>query len=142
VQQEKRLSACYGQLERANDQLELLSEPCRTAIILATAIGIIGNGGFQYFFEMDFPDNPEYGIFTDAFRRVGLSEIADRFAELVALFPFETPHASRDLREQFLATLPTEFEFAMRELESLIYALDSDALLEQHLKESGSAASL
>jgi hypothetical protein len=67
----KRLAACYKRLERANNRLELLSEPCRTAIIVDTSIGIIVNGGFNYFFEMDFPDNPEYGLLLMGRQRYG-----------------------------------------------------------------------
>lgn len=87
-----RLPRCYRQLDECGGRLDLLSEPCRTAVGVDTALAIIMNGGFQYFFEMDFPDNPENGIFADAFRRVGLEDIADRFAALVALFPFDAPH--------------------------------------------------
>jgi hypothetical protein len=134
----KRLAACYKRLERANNRLELLSEPCRTAIIVDTSIGIIVNGGFNYFFEMDFPDNPEYGLFTDAFRHVGLTEIADRFAELVAAFPFDAPHAALALREQFMGNRPAEFDDAMTQLENLIYSSwgDSATVLERYLEGS------
>jgi hypothetical protein len=129
------LSACYALLEQANNQLDVLGEPCQSAIIVNTAIGLVGNGGFPYFFEMDFPGNPPYERFTEAFRRVGLVDIAERFAQLVSLFPFDAPHASRALRQQFLDKRPREFDAAMTQLEDLIYALeDSDTLLERHIQ--------
>jgi len=54
-----RIDACYAMLERQQDQLQLVDEPCRTVIIVRAAFGVIGNGGFQYFFEANFPGDPE-----------------------------------------------------------------------------------
>ena len=129
--------ACYAVLEQQRGQLSLVSEPCRTVIIVDTAFGIIGNGGFQYFFEANFPDAPEYGMFADAFHRVGLTEIARRFTELVAMFPFEAPHRSADRRLHFLEDCPAEFAEAMDQLENLIFQYtDLHAILADFLQKS------
>ena len=135
-----RVSACHDQLELVNNQLGLLSEPCRTVIIVSTAVGIIGNGGFQYFFEMNFDDEPPYAVFVDVFHRVGLSDIADRLAGLVAFFPFEAPHRSPQLRQQFLDAHHADFDAAVMQLEDLIFALDTEQLLERYLESTAPAA--
>lgn len=137
---EERMAPCYAALEKSGNRIELVDEPCRTAIIVETAMAIVVNGGFPYFFEVNFVNDPEYGIFTDALRRVGLVEIADRFAALVARFPFDTPHTSHERRNAFLEICPDDFETAMTELESLIYATDIDAAIMRFLSNQGLAA--
>jgi len=133
----KALPACYALLERQDNQLELVNEPCRTAIIVDTALGIVGNGGFQYFFEANFPDDPDYGMFADAFRRAGLGEIAQGFSDLVAMFPFAAPHRSVERRLRFLSDCPADFARKMEELENLIYAReDLFSIAEDFLQHS------
>lgn len=127
------LSTCYQALDEANNQLGLLSEPCRTVVVVDTAAGIIGNGGLAYFFELNFPGDPDYGLFVDAFRRAGLGEIADRLAGLVASFPFDAPHTSSKRRTAFLEDRPAEFESQMRQLENLVWSADIDAALARYV---------
>lgn len=133
------ISGCYEVLERANNRLDMLDEPCRTVIIVRTAWGIIENGGFQYFFENNFDGDTEYGVFTQAFRRVGLDEIALRFSKLVNLFPFPNPHESPAKRMDFLDSAPSQFIAVMEELENLIYRGDDiDEILNSFLHDSKS----
>ena len=117
------IHACFDVLDKVK-QIELLDQPCRAAVIVYTAWGIIGNGGFQYFFESNFEGDPPFDIFTQAFRTVGLGEIALRFSELVALFPFNDPHKSSQKRQVFLECQPPAFTAAMTKLEDLIYGHD------------------
>lgn len=117
------ISECFGALDRVK-QVEALDQPCRAVVIVYSAWGIIGNGGFQYFFESNFEGDPEFDVFTQAFRAVGLEEIALRFSELVALFPFEKSHESSKRRQEFLDSQPAEFTVAMTKLEDLIYEHD------------------
>ena len=126
------ISNCYEALGQVS-QLDALDERCRAAIVVDSAVGIIGNGGFRYFFEMNFPNDPDYSLFADAFRRVGLPDIAERFACLIGLFPFAAPHASPELRQRFLSNVPASFDTAMTELENLIWDLDTEALLARFL---------
>ncbi|VXC69142.1 hypothetical protein MASSI9I_90328 [Massilia sp. 9I] len=137
VQDRAALLACYAMLKQPGERLQSVSEPCRTAIIVDTALGIIGNGGFQYFFEANFPDDPDYSLFIEAFDRVGLSEIAQGMATLVTMFPFEAPHQSAERRLRFLETGPAEFEQAAQQLENSIYArTDLDAIVDDFLRRS------
>lgn len=117
------ISACFDLLDKLK-QIELLDQPCRTVVIVYSAWGIIGNGGFQYFFENNFEGDPAFEVFTQAFRDVGLEEIALRFTELVASFPFDDPHKSSQKRQAFLEASPPEFTAAMTSLEDLIYQHD------------------
>ena len=118
------IDACFDLLDKVK-QVELLDQPCRTVVIVYSAWGIIGNGGFQYFFENNFEGDPPFGVFTQAFDAVGLEEIARRFSELVALFPFSDPHKSIRKRQEFLDSQPPDFIAAMTELENLIYQNDN-----------------
>ncbi len=52
-------------------------EQLLTVWAVEQAQGIIDNGGFQYFFENDWPENPSYSVFIDSFRRIGAGEAAD-----------------------------------------------------------------
>lgn len=117
------IHACFDVLDKVK-QIELLDQPCRAVVIVYTAWGIIGNGGFQYFFEMNFEGDPPFEIFTQAFRTVGLGEIAQRFSELVSLFPFNDPHQSIQKRQEFLDSQPPAFTAAMTKLEDIVYGHD------------------
>lgn len=129
------LALCYRKLDAVRKQLARVEEPCRTAIVVDVAWGIIGNGGLPYFFGMNFDDDPDYAVFTDAFRRVGLDEIASRFDRLVAMFPFSKPHTSPQQRIAFMDTEPADFLAAMTELEALIYSRgDIDGVLDAFLQ--------
>ncbi|MDA7504180.1 hypothetical protein N8553_04290, partial [bacterium] len=37
-----------------------ISKPQQTVMLVYHSYGIIGNGGFQYLFEGDFPGDPEF----------------------------------------------------------------------------------
>lgn len=131
------VAACYRALDEAGKQIALLAEPCRTAVMVDSAWGIIGNGGFAYFFEMNFDGEPEYTVFTDAFRRVGLDEIASRFADLVDMFPFSEPHTAPERRIAFMEAEPPDFMAAMAALEQLVYSRDDiDQVLDAFLQAS------
>jgi hypothetical protein len=79
-----------------------LGEPLLTAWAVEQAQGIIDNGGFQYFFENDWPENPEYAVFVDAFRRIGAVEAADCIQDAVSMFPSSAPHLDCDMRREHM----------------------------------------
>lgn len=114
------IDACFEEFDKVK-RVEFLEQPCRTVVIVYSAWGIIGNGGFQYFFENNFEGDPPFDMFTQALRTVGLEEIASRFAGLVALFPFGDAHKCIRKRQEFLDLQPPDFIAAMTELENLIY---------------------
>lgn len=126
----ERLAAIGG------DPLEL-DEPFRTVVLADTALGLIGNGGLEYFFESDFPGRPDYSAFASAFQNLGLAYLADGLRELVALFPFQTPHQERELRLTFLASPSPDFGSAANRLNERMW---QDSSIDERLQAYGAAA--
>lgn len=93
---------CIEQLEEAGDEVFRLSTPIQTVLTVYNAQGIIDNGGFQYFFENDFPQTPPYSFFSDAYRRIGAECAADNIDKAARLFGFENPHLDMEKRQRFL----------------------------------------
>jgi hypothetical protein len=89
-------------LHGVRGRMDRLSEPVRIVLIVHAAQGLIDNGGFQYFFEADFPGTPPYAFFVDAYRTIGAEEEARIFARAVALFNFPEPHLNRKQRNKYL----------------------------------------
>jgi hypothetical protein len=118
------INTCFEMLDKAK-QAEFLDRPCREVVIVYSAWGIIGNGGLQSFFENNFDGDPPFDVFAQAFRNVGFEEIALRFSELVALFPFNNPHQFSQKRQEFLDAQPPDFSAAMTKLEDLIFKHDN-----------------
>jgi hypothetical protein len=82
-----------------------LNEPMLTVWAVEQAQGIIDNGGFQYFFENDWPENPDYSIFVDSFTRIGATEAADCIQDAVNMFPCATPHLDCEMRREHMEFL-------------------------------------
>jgi hypothetical protein len=94
--------AAYQALAAAGGDPRQLSEPFRTVVLVDTAKGIIDNGRIKFFFGADFPFNPEYSVFSSAFRNIGLTEAADDIDRAVARFPFANPHLHAAKRNEFM----------------------------------------
>lgn len=69
---------------------------------LYAAQGVIDNGGFKYFFGEDWPNQPPYSVFVDAYAAIGCPEQAKDLARVAASFPFRNPHLFRDLRKMYM----------------------------------------
>jgi hypothetical protein len=76
--------------------------PLQTVLVIDSAQGIIDNGGFQYFFEADFPGMPDYSTFIDAYERIGAISCANAIREALALFDFPQPHLHLKQRLRYL----------------------------------------
>jgi hypothetical protein len=98
---DRALKHALAEVERVGD-LDKLAAPVRTVVLVHAAQGIIDNGGLQYFFESDFPGQPSYSVFVDAYRTIGASEEAQALADAVKLLPFANPHRFRVRRDKFL----------------------------------------
>jgi hypothetical protein len=85
-----------------------LSEPLSTFWAVVQAQEKINNGGFQYFFEADWPQKPNYKIFINAFRRIGAKESADWVEDAVEQFPFPEPHLYYKRRREYLVASRSE----------------------------------
>ena len=100
---DRALNYALAEVERVGDP-DKLPSPVRTVVLVHAAQGLIDNGGLQYFFESDFPGQPPYLVFVEAYRAIGANGEADALADAVNLFPFADPHRSRERRENFLET--------------------------------------
>jgi hypothetical protein len=59
----------------------------RVIMLVWHATGIIGNGGFEYFFAGEFPGDPDFHITADACKAAGLVRSYEAFQEAFSLFP-------------------------------------------------------
>jgi hypothetical protein len=91
--------------ERLNDvggSVAKLPLSLQTVVVIYSAQGVIDNGGLEYFYENDFPDNPPYSLFVSAYRRIGAVEAANCIEQSAAMFPFPDPHLHQKKRDRFL----------------------------------------
>lgn len=99
------------ELEKNGGDPAQLDIPLQTVAVLYPVQTIIDNGGFRYLFENDFPFTPPYSLFSDAYRRIGAMEVAERLDRAVAMFPFPNPHLAHDRRNEFMDSLDESHEF-------------------------------
>ena len=76
--------------------------PRQVFITIFSAQGIIDNGGFGYFFESDWPGQPPYSRFSDAYREIGAADVAEWIDRGASLFGIADPHLHRDARLRYL----------------------------------------
>jgi hypothetical protein len=100
---DRALNYALAEVERVGDP-DKLPPPVRTVVLVHAAQGIIDNGGLQYFFESDFPGQPPYSVFVEAYRAIGANDEAQALADAVKLFPFANPHRFQTRRDKFLET--------------------------------------
>ena len=98
--------AALTRLTQAGDDALTLSRVDQTILAVSSAQGVIDNGGFQDFFESDWPNTPPYSFFSDAYRRIGAQGPAACIDEAAALFPFDNPEQHDEERREFLGSLP------------------------------------
>ena len=75
----------YKELERLGGDPAKLDLPQQTVAILYSVQAIVDNGGFQYLFENDFPHDPPYSKFVEAYRRIGADQAAERLEKAVEI---------------------------------------------------------
>ena len=98
-------------LTRAREDPGCLSLFDQTILAVSSAQGVIDNGGFRHFFGSDWPRQPPYSFFSDAYRRIGQAGPAQCIDRAVRLFPFRNAERHEDRRERFLESLPDTHEF-------------------------------
>lgn len=76
--------------------------PVQIALNVATAQGVIDNGGLRYFYEVDFEDQGPYSEFVEAYRGIHAEEVASLLERSIHLFPFESPHLFEAKRQRWL----------------------------------------
>ncbi len=89
--------------EVAEKDINLVPEPDKTLMVIYSAHGIIGNGGFRYFFENDFPGIENYNIIIKSYNNLNLNKHAEAIEKVLSLFPQGQPHKCLDERNKFMA---------------------------------------
>lgn len=92
----------FKKLAVVGNQLEQLEEPYKTVAIIFSAQGVMDNGGMVYFFENDWPNNPPYSIFADAYERIGRAEAAQVIRDAVGTFGVANPEFNKTARKEYM----------------------------------------
>ena len=109
---------CFQRLQEAGGDLSAIDESSRTIAIVYSVQGVIDNGGLSYLFENDWPGQPPYTLFVDAYRAIGQAAQAEAIAAAVRCFPFEEPEKHHARRMAFLASEEADRLVAIEEGDS------------------------
>lgn len=86
----------------SNGKFKAGAPPLVQAILMIhTGQAIIDNGGFQYFFESDFPEK-KHSDFVESYRLIGCEEHAQKLLYILSLFPDSQPHEDLQERSDFM----------------------------------------
>jgi hypothetical protein len=91
-----------ARLQAAGGDVAALALELQTLLLVESAQSIIDNGGLEFFYEADFPNNPPYSDFVAAYRRIGADGAADCIEASALLFPFDQPQHFEPLRQLWL----------------------------------------
>jgi hypothetical protein len=94
-----------SRLHAASGDMEALPLALQTLLLVENAQSIIDNGGLEFFYEADFPNNPPYAAFVDAYRRIGAASAAACIEGTAKMFPFAEPQFFEPLRQLWLEKL-------------------------------------
>lgn len=92
-------------LSRVDFSINKLSEEERNIVAVATAQGVIDNGGMSFFFEKDFDDFFPHAMFLKCYDAIGAGDCARAIEDVCNLFPNKMPQADMDERFKFLDKL-------------------------------------
>ena len=101
---DKAFSKATIKLKKVNEQIDALPRSVVTFLLVYSAQGVIDNGGYQYFFEADWPGNPPYSKFIEAYSEIGCEKQSHDIERVVTTFPFENPHLNERERVKFIET--------------------------------------
>lgn len=101
-----------SRLAAAGGDIEALPLPLQTLLLVEMAQAMIDSGGLEYFFETDFPNNPAYEVFVQAYRRIGAESAAACIEASALMFPFGEPHFFEELRQVWLEKMRVDPRFA------------------------------
>jgi hypothetical protein len=110
----------FAELDKVGGNIEELPVQYRTIVIVCSAQGVIDNGGLEYFFESDFPGNPLYKLFIDAYREIGATGAAYTIEKSLAYFETTQPELNIEMRLKFLESLSDDESHEFSKLSSKI----------------------
>jgi len=97
--------------------------PARQVFVrIYTGQAIIDNGSLPHFFSSDFPDTPDYSLFSDAYRAIGAEDVAGYLDVAVALFPLPAAHLDLEARKRYIQEHCSDYTGKMCELGERIIA--------------------
>lgn len=112
-----------------------LPPPQSVVALVVPAQGVIDNGGLRYFFENDWPGQPPYSVFVDAYQVIGADPEARAIAEAAASFGVTHPERDRAARLAGLeAAVGNHLEKLEATLSSDVWQL-LDAFVRRRLSE-------
>lgn len=100
---EKAADIAYKALDVAKDDFSRLPIHYSAFLRVFTAQGVIDNGGWKYFYERDWPGNPPYREFIDAFAELKCFDSAKALDATAKSFPFENPHLLGAKRREYMS---------------------------------------
>lgn len=119
-------------LAAAGGDIEELPLPLQTLLIVEAAQSMIDSGGLEYFYEADFPNNPAYEVFAQAYRRIGAESAAACIEASALMFPFAQPHCFEELRQVWLERLRVD---PKQEFAGLSKRISGDASVWRNLSQ-------
>jgi hypothetical protein len=125
----------YEELKALEQDLSKLPDVTRPIALLYMFQGMVDNGGFRYPMGFDFPGNPPYAEFVDAYRQIGAMGAAAALEQAVALFPFPHPECDADARNEFFASLGNMDEFEDSEFNKLSDRVCGDETIWKRMDE-------
>ncbi len=98
----------YGLIDKYGNEIDAKKFPKEVRVVILTdhARGIIGNGGFRYLFEGDFPGDPGFRLTVQAFDTLGVTPAVTAFKKALAVFPNSRPPKDIDKRLQIFLSMP------------------------------------
>ncbi len=89
-------------LSKMKGNIFFLPSAVSNFLLVYSAQGVIDNGGYEYFFGGDWPHNPPYSKFVNAYRAIGCIKQSEDLARVVATFPFEKPELNETPRKKYI----------------------------------------
>lgn len=99
---EKAFKRATSKLKKVGHNIDALPKSVASFLMVYSAQGVIGNGGYYYFFEHDWPNDPPYSKFIDAYLEIGCSSQSNDLARVVSTFPFDNPHLNKNARNKYM----------------------------------------
>ncbi len=97
------VDAVFAKYADKDVDIQSLGDPDRSVILSISAQGMVDSGGFITFFEGDIQEGVDYLWFVDAYRDIGMEQLANNFAEILSLFPEGKPQVDLEERQNHLA---------------------------------------
>jgi len=93
----------FARLNEVGGDIGRIPEVLRTLVLVYRAQRIIDDGGLEYFYLSDYPGQPSYIEFVEAYQRIGAQRAAECIRRSSQLFGVPQPHKNRVARQAVLS---------------------------------------